>query len=279
MNIKHPVAQAVAAKLTGYCTPVCVDTVKTLVGKGIEGAVNGQTVQAGNCHWLKVQSHAAVISLSRPRRTLFCVKIAGEMVAVFALTNAIRPEASTVVKTLQTRGIKLSIISGDDIEAVYSVAQDLEIPLENVRYRCSPQDKRNYILSALGPSHKNTVIFIGDGTNDAIALKQATIGIHMPSSTSTSDIAKAAASVILLQPNLFGILTMLEISKAAYTRIKFNFAWAICYNMVALTFAAGAWVKIVLPPAYAALGELVSVLPVVLIALQLRFVRFGKRKA
>jgi len=123
---------------------------------------------------------------------------------------------------------------------------------------------------------KSTVIFVGDGTNDAVALAQATIGVHMSSGT---DVAQSAADVVLMRQSLEGILTMINISQAAVLRIKFNFGWSFVYNVLALLFASGALVNarngvaIKIPPQYAGLGELVSVLPVIAVAVGLKLAK------
>lgn len=123
---------------------------------------------------------------------------------------------------------------------------------------------------------KATVVFVGDGANNAVALTQATIGVHMSTGT---DVAQNAADVVLMRPSLEGVLTMINISHAAVLRIKFNFGWSFVYNILAMLFASGALVSareggaIRIPPEYAGLGELVSVLPVIAIAVGLRWAK------
>lgn len=114
------------------------------------------------------------------------------------------------------------------------------------------------------------MLFCGDGTNDAVALAQATIGVHMHAG---SNIAQSAADVVLMRPALSGILTVLDISKVAVRRIKFNFGWSFVYNLFAVLLAAGAFVEVRIPPEFAGLGELVSVLPVIIAALLLRWTK------
>ena len=77
--------------------------------------------------------------------------------------------------------------------------------------------------------------------------------------------------VVLTHPSLTGILTLLELSDAVARRIAMNFAWSAIYNLIAILLAAGAFVHARVPPAYAGLGEIVSVLPVVLVAMQLKW--------
>ena len=115
---------------------------------------------------------------------------------------------------------------------------------------------------------KPVVVFCGDGTNDAIALAQATIGVHINEGT---DIAQSAADVVLMRPYLGGILTMINASRKSVNRVKFNFAWSFVYNTFAILLAAGAFVNARIPPEYAGLGELASVLPVIAAAVLLRW--------
>jgi Cu2+-exporting ATPase len=103
-----------------------------------------------------------------------------------------------------------------------------------------------------------TTIFVGDGTNDAIALASSTIGIHMNQETG-SDVARSAADVVLMRPSLISVLTMINISERAVRRIKFNFGWSFVYNLFAILLGAGTFVDARIPPRFAGLGELVSV--------------------
>ena len=111
-------------------------------------------------------------------------------------------------------------------------------------------------------------MFCGDGTNDAVALARATIGVHMNEGT---DVAQSAADVVLMRPSLAGILTMMDASRKSVSRIKFNFIWSFVYNTLAVLLAAGAFVNARIPPEFAGLGELVSVLPVIFAAVLLRW--------
>lgn len=165
----------------------------------------------------------------------------------------------------------MHIVSGDDEAPVQDVATKLGIPTNNVRARISPADKQAYIKNLLtndpdGPTP--IVIFCDDGTNDAVALAQATIGIHI---NEGSDIAQSAADIVLVRPSLSGILTVINASKVSVRRIKFNFGWSCVYNTFAVLLAAGAFVDARIPPEFAGLGELVSALPVIVAAVLLRW--------
>lgn len=88
-----------------------------------------------------------------------------------------------------------------------------------------------------------------------------------------SDVAQSAADVVLVRPKLAGILTIMDTSKRSVNRIKFNFVWSFVYNVFAILLAAGAFVKARIPPKFAGLSELVSVLPVIAAAVLLQWSR------
>jgi P-type E1-E2 ATPase len=167
------------------------------------------------------------------------------------------------------------MISGDAQGAVDDIAHTLGIPRRNTKARCKPDGKKHYVsdLQDLG----RVVMFVGDGTNDSIALKQANVGVHINQSSST-DVAKSAADIVLMTNRLYDILILLDISRAAYRRIILNFIWSGVYNVFAVALAAGVFTCLLeearIDPQFAGLGELVSVLPVVLIAFQMRWKQY-----
>ncbi|KAI0838886.1 heavy metal translocatin [Hypoxylon sp. FL0890] len=283
-DINHPVSSAVAAYLKGQGVQALkVDEIKSLPGKGVEGKINGQSIQAGNSRWLATESHPLVQEAHSKGFSTFCVTINSELEAVFGLTDTVRPDVLLTIVELQKRNIAVSILSGDDDRTVEAVAANLGIPRENALSRCSPADKQTYIQKLLsekkdGKKHQPVVVFVGDGTNDAVALAQATIGVHVNSGV--SDVAQSAADVVLMRPDLAGVLAMIDISRAAVRRVAFNFGWSAVYNVFAVLLAAGAFESAGkgngnarIPPEFAGLGELVSVLPVIVVAVSLRWAR------
>ncbi|KAI0160919.1 heavy metal translocatin [Hypoxylon sp. FL1284] len=284
-DVNHPVSVAVATHLKDKDIRAAkVDDVKSLPGKGVEGHVDGLLIQAGNSRWLGVASNPRVRSVTSKGYTAFCVTVGPELQAVYGLADTARPDAAATVAELQKRGVAVSLLSGDDDGAVQAVASAVGIPQENARSRCSPADKRAYIQELLLVTNnenqqqkqkQTVVVFVGDGTNDAAALAQATVGVHV--NAAGTDVARAAADVVLLRPALAGVPALLDVSRAAVRRVGFNFAWSAVYNLFAVLLAAGAFVSAGhnarIPPEFAGLGELVSVLPVVVVAVSLRWAR------
>ncbi|ERF70780.1 P-type cation-transporting ATPase [Endocarpon pusillum Z07020] len=270
MNSKHPVSAALAAHLQARgVEPVLIENMKSVTGSGMEGTLNGVSVRGGNSRWLDVRGVPRVTSLLSQGLTVFCISLDGDLLSVYGLDDSLRPDAMSIVAELQRRDIAVSLVSGDDDGAVRKIGHQLGISPLQVRSRYSARDKQRYVKAIM--DHKDgekVVLFCGDGTNDAVALAQANIGLHMNSGT---DVAQSAADAVLVRPALFGIIILIDLSQAAFRRIIFNFSWSFVYNTFAILLAAGAFVNVRIPPQYAGLGELFSVLPVILIALQLRW--------
>ena len=117
----------------------------------------------------------------------------------------------------------------------------------------------------------NTFLFCGDGVNNAAALSQASVGMHVNSGTGSACIAGDA---VLIRPSLLGILVLIDLSRDSWRHIIFNLAGAAFYNVLAILLAAGACIHVRLSSQYAGLGEAVSVLPVILVPLQLRWRKY-----
>ncbi|KFX99073.1 hypothetical protein V490_01972 [Pseudogymnoascus sp. VKM F-3557] len=272
-NSRHPVSTAVASHLKHAGIQLeNVENVVSVAGSGIEATWKGRVIRAGNPHWLGVEHSPTVKETLLLGVSMFCVLVNGDLVAVFGLKDLLRPDAIQVINELKKRSVEISIVSGDNQESVESVARVLDVPSSHVRFRCSPADKQVYVKEMLA-APKSVVMFCGDGTNDAVALAQASIGMHIDGGT---DIAQSAADAVLVRPALSGIIILMDLSKAFFRRVVFNFMWSFIYNTFAILLAAGAFPNARIPPEFAGLGEIVSVLPVIAIGMQLKWAKFQK---
>lgn len=265
---KHPVSVAVGKLLdTRTLDAVEMTDIRVIPGAGVQGSWNGAQVRAGSARWTRSEAHPTVRRMMDDGMTVLCVTKEGQLVAAYGLKSLLRPEAISVVGKLLSMNIDAHLVSGDEHNAVEGVRAMVGIPHQNTVARNTPAEKRVYIQKLMEAG--KIVLFCGDGTNDAVAVAQADVGVQLGSS---SDVTRATADVVLLS-GLEGILFLLEVSAASFRRIVFNFVWSATYNVFAILLAAGAFVKVRISPAYAGLGELVSVLPVIFAAFTVSWMR------
>lgn len=274
MVSKHPTSIALASYFSkGAVSHIQLEFATFIPGKGVEAKMGEAVVRVGNPYWLGVESSPAVHEALRRNLTILCVTKNDQLLATFGLQGQLRADALEMIKELERRSISVSLISGDNDPAVQALASQAGISPHCTRSRCSPSGKRDYVEDLLQKNKDNVVLFCGDGTNDAIALAQATIGVHMSGGTG---IAQDAADVVLMRPSLLSIITLIDLSRAFHKRVLFNFVWCFVYNIFAVLLAAGVFLtfRVSIPPQYAGLGEVISVLPVIIVAVSLRWSRF-----
>ena len=270
----HPVAHAVTKYLLATYPNISAVSptgqVQSFPGKGLGMTANNVLVRGGNPNWLGLQTDPHYSLMMQKALTMFAVTIDSKVVAFFGLADSSRSSAAAAVEILGNQGVQVHVVSGDARPVVGALAKQLGIPNERAVGGCLPAEKVAYIraLQATGAR----VMFIGDGTNDTPALAAADVSVAMSSGT---DIARSAADVVFLAPDLARALSALfRLSRGAAFRIYLNFVWAVVYNLSAVLFAAGAFVKVRIAPEYAALGEMVSVVPVVLVAWSMWLLKF-----
>jgi Cu+-exporting ATPase len=179
-----------------------------------------------------------------------------ELASMFAIADALRPEAISVIAQLKKRGIDVWMLSGDNATTANAVGQQVGIPTSNIIAGVLPDQKAEkikYLQQTLTKSHKSTlfrlpsftsktkpkratIAMVGDGINDAPALSTADLSIAIGSG---SDIALSSSSFILINSHLVALLTLLDLSRVVFRRVYFNFGWALIYNIIAMPIAAG----------------------------------------
>ncbi|KAI7284812.1 heavy metal translocatin [Hortaea werneckii] len=208
------------------------------------------------------------------------------LAAAFSISDAVRPEASAVIHALQSSGKAVWLLSGDNQTTAAAVASRLGIQPENVIAGVLPAQKAEkitYLQSSLKArtgsksesiTERATVAMVGDGINDAPALATADVGIAIGSG---ADVAISSADFVVVNADLNGVLNIVNLSSAVFRRIKFNFAWAVVYNCIAIPVAAGCLYPIVshghhvrLDPVWASLAMALSSVSVVTSSLALR---------
>ena len=256
---EHPIATAFAATGSNV-DPVVAAQIRNVPGAGVEAAIDGVRHRlgtwsfvseiAGHLHWTEPDRPMATrIWLSRDKRWLAC----------FDLVDQLRPDALSIVHCLQAQGKHVLIWSGDAAPVVHAVARQLRV--DGCLSGMLPQDKQARMMDL--QRQGAVVAMVGDGVNDAPVLAQAQLSIAMGSGALLS---QAHADIVLLSGRLQSLVEAIDIAVRARLIIRQNLAWAIAYNVVALTCAAAGLVT----PWLAGIGMGASSLIVVLNALRAR---------
>lgn len=193
------------------------------------------------------------------------VAINSEYKGYIALSDKLRENAKDLILWLDENEIKSVILTGDNEKVSTNIASNLNI--KEIYSDVLPEDKFNVVKKYL---KDGVTIFVGDGVNDALPLKESNCGIAM---NSGSDIAKGAGDILLVNNDLSSIKNLLNMSKKSMNIIKQNLFWAFFYNALCIPVAAGALYPsfgILLNPAFAAFAMGFSSITVVLNSLRLK---------
>jgi P-type E1-E2 ATPase len=267
----HPISQAVHRYLRSRVrsTPKPkkgqVTDIVVVPGKGIQASLGGYPLLGGSPEFTGAIHHPLFSTMCSSGYSLFTVTLAGQTIAFFGLTATPRANAKELITELKHLGKKVYIFSGDNRAAVDRLANAVGVALEDTRAGCTPEDKSEAVTSFQKEGYR--VCFVGDGTNDGPALSCADSALSVASG---SDVALSAAGSILLGSDIRrGVLALLDIAQASRTHVRVALVWCVIYNVFAILLASGAMRKVRIEPRWAGIGEVVSVVPVVLIAFSL----------
>ena len=267
----HPLALAIqqAAAHLNLTLPSILNS-HTEPGLGITAEVSHQPLIIGNQRWLTEKGieidttwQIKAENLTTQGKTLIYVGIDGVMMGLIAVTDKLRPDAELTVKQLQSKGLRVVLLTGDRQPVAALVAAQLGIT--DIYAEVLPQDKARMIQSLqanhLAPDAPHKVGMIGDGINDAPALAQADVGISLNAGT---DVAIEVADLILMRDRLLDIISAIDLSQATLTKIRQNLFWAMIYNAIGIPAAAGVlyyfgWGAMLSPSAAGAMMALSSV--------------------
>ena len=269
---EHPLARAIvtAARQRGDIAPAT--DFRSLTGRGVEATVEGTTYAVGGPALLRERDIKIPAELEdtlaawrqRGAAVLHLVRADG-VIGAFELEDEIRPEARRAVAELQAEGLKVVMITGDARQVADTVAADLGI--DEVFAEVLPEDKEKAVIEL--QERGLSVAMVGDGVNDAPALARADVGIAIGAGT---DVAIESAGVVLASSDPRGVVAVIRLSRASYTKMVQNLGWAAGYNIIAIPLAAGvfAWAGLTLSPAIGAILMSLSTIVVALNAQTLR---------
>lgn len=266
---EHPLATAIvkAAAARRIDVPTASDF-SSSPAVGVRAVIAGETVEVGGPRLLEAHNapEAKAAGAWRAEGAIILhVLVDGAVVGALRLADEIRPESRDAVDALHAIGAQVVMITGDAEAVAQSVASELGI--DRVYAGVHPADKAAKVSELQGEGRR--VAMVGDGVNDAPALAQADVGIAIGAGT---DVAIGSAGVILASDDPRSVLSIVELSRATYRKMKQNLWWAAGYNLLSVPLAAGilAPIGFVLPMSVGAILMSISTIVVALNAQLLR---------
>jgi len=235
----HPLGRAilVLARERGMEVP-SPESASVQPGKGVRGRVGGADILVGSRRFLLEEG----VDLSGWKErssaweaeglTLLFMARDKKPVAIFGVSDPVKPEAREVVQALEGRGITVGMITGDQEVSARTVAD--QVGIRTVLFQVSPEEKSGVVERFRKEGHR--VAFVGDGINDGPALAAAEVGVALGTGT---DVAIEAADLTLAGSDLRNVLTALDLSKQTMRTIRMNLLWAFLYNILLIPLAAG----------------------------------------
>lgn len=235
---EHPIGKAI---VTSYGEQISKEILKCqefkmTVGRGVSSVINKKKVFAGNSELLKennitVATDAEISEFYAQGSTVIYIGIDGKFAGYIVLSDVLRTESGQMIQRLSGLGVTPVLLSGDNENAAAGIARTLHI--SEYQSECLPEDKLNYIDRS--EKENKLVCMIGDGINDAPALKRATVGIAMGGIG--SDIAVDAADIALVDDEVKELPHLIALSKRMMITIKLNMTFSMCLNVVAIVLA------------------------------------------
>jgi Cu+-exporting ATPase len=236
---EHPLAQAIlnAAKERGLSLGDAGDFASPS-GKGATGTVDGRKIALGNAMLmgeLKIVTGDIDVAAETARQdgaTAIYVAIDGRAAGIIAIADPIKPSAQRALQKLREDGLRVVMLTGDNLTTARAVASKLGI--DEIEAGILPERKSEVVQRLRKEGRR--VAMVGDGVNDAPALAAADIGVAMGSGT---DVAIESAGVTLLTGDLMGIVRARRLSVATMRNIRQNLTFAFLYNSAGVPIAAG----------------------------------------
>jgi P-type Cu+ transporter len=232
-TLAHAILQKASEMKVAYASPSQFEAIQ---GKGIKGTIGDTNYFLGSRNWFmenKVDTFEMdtnPLLQSYPEATVLYLASDTKLLGAFVVADKVRSEAAEVIAKLHEMGIKTALLSGDLKKTADAIAQ--RIGIDRVDAEVLPGDKAKIIQQYR--EQYGIVAMIGDGINDAPALKQADIGIAMGMGT---DIAIEAADITLVRNHLESLIIAVNLSKETFKKIKQNLFWAFFYNLIAIPLA------------------------------------------
>ncbi len=278
---EHPLAQAILVKAQErQIVLLPSEHFQAISGMGVVAHIADQQVLLGNDKLMQqynvdytLLSDAAKRYAQQAKTAIYLARDR-QLQAVIAIADPIKPGSADAIAQLQSRGLKVVMLTGDNEVTANAVAKSVKVA--HVIAGVLPQDKDKHIATL--QASQEVVAMVGDGINDAPALARANIGFAIGTGT---DVAIESADVTLMQGSLHGVVDAINISQATLRNIKQNLLGAFFYNTLGIPIAAGVlypFFGILLNPMIAGAAMALSSVTVVTNANRLRMLRSERQQ-
>lgn len=234
---EHSLSWAVVEKAKARSVNLSeVKKFSALVGMGIKGEIEGYTVIVGSRKCMEnfgigyEEIEEQLARLENEAKTVIMVAKDSGLIGIIAIADPIKEDSISAINGLKELGVNTAMITGDNSRTAKAIAD--QVGISEVISEVMPDEKVEAVKKL--QQQYNTVAMVGDGINDAPALKQANVGIALGTGT---DVAIESADVTLVRGELSSVLLAIKLSKATFRKIKENFFWAWFYNAVAIPVA------------------------------------------
>lgn len=238
----HPIAMAMTyyGEDKGYVKEegaLLLQEFEDVPGKGLRGVVDGHSLHLGHSRWMQELGCNIdgivddVMAYEEQGASVSLLAVDGQVQALWAVEDELRPEARTVIADLKARGVEVWMLTGDNRRTAQYIAHKAGI--DHVIAEVLPQDKAAQVAQLQGQGKQ--VGMVGDGINDAPALATADIGFAIGSGT---DIAVEAADIVLVRNDLHALVEAINLSRKTVKNIKENLFWALIFNCIGIPLAA-----------------------------------------
>ena len=269
---EHPLAKAVCDYGTEHALKADdVSDFAALPGNGLTASLQGETLCGGSMKFLESRTSVSEADkkkadkLAAAGKTPLAFLKGSRFLGFIAVADAIREDSPAAIKRLQSMGIHVVMLTGDNERSAKAIGA--EAGVNEVIAGVLPDGKEAVIRDL---KKKGKVAMVGDGINDAPALTSADIGIAIGAGT---DVAIDAADVVLMKSTLADVPAAIKLSRSALRNIHENLFWAFIYNIIGIPLAAGVFVSLglTLNPMFGAAAMSLSSFCVVSNALRLNF--------
>lgn len=273
-NSNHPIAKAIVRKANDMNLELNqTSSFENITGKGLKAQIDDKDVLSGNKKLLESQDIEIPQSvleeygrLEDLSKTIILIGVDREIKGILSLSDKIKANSKRTIEELHKMGIETYMLTGDNKKTASTVAS--AVGIDNVCAGVLPENKLDIVKNL--QKEDKTVLFVGDGINDAPALTQANIGVAMGNGT---DIAMESGDIVVMEGDLENVVAAVQFSKKVMTRIKENLFWAFAYNVILIPLAAGALYAgfgIMFMPEWSALAMALSSVTVISLSLALK---------